>query len=212
MTNEEEKGGKSNRASTFLDVISGKIGKIGAVVVVLATLVGGFATFMDGVRKIKSSFTELFGGGKNGDPVSILGKTVRDCVKVVLLDPDKEISIDDWNAPDQTDLLRLKVENTCDSAVGAFVSFRPPARMTKTAIIIEPLNKCSAPEISNPDCWEKKRLEKGEVVWSLDRPLLRQQGEKTSGEVIEISVRWSLYDTDKVVFLDSGKRDVKVRY
>jgi len=193
MTNEEEKGGKSNHASTFLDVISGKIGKIGAVVVVLATLVGGFATFMDGVRKIKSSFTELFGGGtKSSNPAL--------CVEAKLLYPP-EVSLADWKKMP----LSLTGENNCKERVIAFIYFKAPPSLLVLSSPFRP--GCNG--LKEDDCWENLALEPGPVNLELTRPSLRPL-KNPLGEPVPIRINWTLYGKDLNIIGPPGTAEITV--
>lgn len=86
--------------------------------------------------------------------------------------------------------------------------------MTKPTIAMEPTFDCNPQESVNPECWPRNKLDKGEVNWSPLRPTLKPLNTtaNASDKVIELSVAWTLYDTDKKSFLDSNRGIVKVRY
>jgi hypothetical protein len=178
---------------TFVDVVTGKIGKltglltgIAALLAVATQLLGGFQSF----QRVKET------AGTSGTVA------VTDCLDVTLDVKPTMVSVGKWN----TVRFDLIGRNTCKEPLTVYVAFKS----LNGSIRIEPLVDQPACSGTNPDCWESRTLGGGkDVKWTLTAPRLTQLSPLT--DPVQMSVNWIVYNTETKRILRGDKIEISVR-
>lgn len=179
MTDEKENSGFKKSSWGFLDVITGRIGKIAALITAVVILLGA-------VEKFFNVWSNLFGIGSEEAPrveVHPEPKTLMDCFKLEMSYP-KTVPISKWDSMD----LVLTGRNDCQQPLDVHVAFKTASNRIR---IESAFSECL--ELSNPACWEEKILEPGDLRWKVTPPRLTPLKIPLGGPV-KININWVIYN------------------
>lgn len=178
-------------SSSFMDLITGKLGKIGALIVALSAVLGGVEKLFD----VSSNIAAIFGGEEK-----VVAPTgLKDCFEAELSYPD-EVSFDEWSSME----LKMLGENKCAENLHGHVAFQT---LGGTTLRIKPFKKgCS--ELAEPDCWEPITFDKGKPV---DYPVMVPDLDRLGAlsREVEVNIFWYVYAESKSI--RSGKATITVR-
>ena len=140
MSNEEKNSEPQKNSSDLLDMLTGRIGRITALVLALAGLLVAAEKFFE----IGSNFLAMFK----------TEESVKDCFQVEM-NYTKTVSVRGWKSMP----LSLTGRNDCRERLSVHVAFK--AKQLDKVRIGSPISDCLDPV--DPHCWEETTIEKGEV-------------------------------------------------
>jgi hypothetical protein len=181
-----DKGAKK----TFVEVVTGKIGKVTA-------LLTGIGAFLAVATQLPGGFQKMTEIVRPSGTVA-----VQDCLDVTMDVKPTAVSVGKWN----TVKFDLVGRNTCNETLAVYVAFKS----LNGSIRIEPLSDQPACSGLNPDCWESRTLERGkDVKWTLTAPRLTQLSPLT--DPVPIDVNWIVYNMETKKHLRASKTEITVR-
>jgi hypothetical protein len=181
MTPPTEDPGPTKGAFDFVDLLTGRIGKITAFLTALGGLVLLILTQSEQILT-KATALGLY--------------TPRQCVEVEPLVIPAAVKYSEWDSMK----LKLKGRNNCSAPLGLFVIF-VPASASETGFVIrvphEDLPECRSGAPKDPTCWNpKKPLRSGKGAWEWEVPPPRLARMRNPGQTEKISITWYVYDYD----------------
>lgn len=185
MSAEEAKpGGESAPARPgILDVLTGNIGKITALVGAVAGLVAAW----------QALFGQLF-EEQAPEPAA-----PRVCVEVDAQDFPQAVKYSDW----KTTPIRVKGRNNCDKPLGVYATFVRRQSSEPSFVLGVPYDSLPGCDrgtpLLEPKCWDRKKPvpidRRGEWEWETRPPPLWLLGDP--GSIEEIAVTWEVRDLDQ---------------
>jgi hypothetical protein len=181
MTPPTEDPGPTKGAFDFVDLVTGRIGKITA----LLTAVGGLVLLI--LTQSEQILTK----------VTALGLyTPRPCVQVEPLVIPATVKYSEWESMK----LKLKGRNNCSTPLGLFVIFVPRSA-SETGFVVrvphEDLPECKGRAPQEPRCWDpKKPVSSGKGAWEWEVLPPRLALLSDPRRVEKISITWYVYDYD----------------
>jgi hypothetical protein len=180
---------QTDKKPGFVDAITGKVGKVGALIIALAAL-------LSGVEKIFNVSSNFLGGQEE---VAVVIK-LKDCFEAELEHPD-EVPFGGW--PDMR--LDLSGENKCGETLIGHVAFKAPGGTSLR--IRAPFPPASGEcQLAVPDCWDQIRFPEGKVDWNVSVPKLERLGSLL--KPVPIDINWTVYADNKSIF--SNKETITV--
>jgi len=181
MTPRKEDTEPTKSAFDLVDLITGRIGKITA----LLTAIGGF------VLLILTQSEQVL------NKLTALGLyTPLSCVQVEPLMIPATVKYSEWESMK----LKLKGRNNCSTPFGLFVTFVPRSA-SETGFVVrvphEDLPECKGRTPQEPICWDPKKpvsSGKGDWEWEVLPPRLARMSDPRRIE--KISITWYVYDYD----------------
>jgi hypothetical protein len=181
MTPRKKDTGPTRSAFDFVDLITGRIGKITA----LLTAIGGLALL------ILTQSEQIL-----NKAIALGLYKLRPCAQVEPLEIPATVKYSEWDNMK----LKLKGRNNCSTPLGLFVTFVP--RSTSEARFVlrvphEDLPECKGRAPQEPRCWDPKKpvsSGKGNWEWEVLPPPLAQLSDPRRIE--KISITWYVYDYD----------------
>ncbi len=202
---EDKEPGTGGKSSVFLDIMTSKIGKVGALIGAIAVVLSQAVEVGTNFQAIqKSIFREK---PKTGSEVT----AHSDCIKGadLLVQPD-EVLYNKWRS-DLT--LKLTGAYTCKSNILAYVSFTAP----KGRLIIEPpfwssddSSACGRSLLQNPGCWGEITLDDSRKEWKIMHPNLRSLVDQLEFSET-IPLKWDLMESASGTRLSTGTAQVTVK-
>ena len=171
----------------FLDLVTGKIGKISALIVAVGAL-------LTGAEKV----FKIFGGVDPKGPTEVV--KLKDCFEADLTYP-KEVSFNGWSSMS----LRMSGANDCGETLIGHVAFKAP-RATSLRILAPFAPEGGDCTLANPDCWESITFTSGPVDYRVSVPELKRLGALT--RAVPIDINWIVYSDNKSIL--SGKARITV--
>jgi hypothetical protein len=181
VTPREKKTEPTKGASDFVDLITGKIGKITA----LLTAIGGL------VLLILTNSEQIL------NKLTALGLyTPPPCVQVEPLKIPERVKYSEWDSMK----IKLKGRNNCSTPFGLYVTF-VPNRASEARFVLriphEDLPECKGGAPQDPKCWDpRKPVSKGKGDWECEippPPLARLSDPRS---IENISITYYVYDYD----------------
>ncbi len=181
MTRRKEDTGPTKGAFDFVDLITGRIGKITALLTAIGGLVLLILTQSEQVLN-KLTAMSLY--------------TPLACVQVEPLMIPATVKYSEWESMK----LKLKGRNNCSTPFGLFVTFVPRSA-SETGFVVrvphEDLPECKGRAPQEPRCWDPKKpvsSGKGDWEWEVLPPRLARMSDPRRIE--KISITWYVYDYD----------------
>jgi hypothetical protein len=168
-------------AFDFVDLITGRIGKITA----LLTAIGGLALLV--LTQSEQILNKAIALGLYKLPP---------CVEVEPLMIPATVKYSEWDSM----RLKLKGRNNCSTPLGLFVTFVPRSSSEARFVLRVPhedLPECKGRAPQEPRCWDPKKpvsSGKGNWEWEVLPPPLAQLSDPRRIE--KISITWYVYDYD----------------
>lgn len=199
MTKGRKAGEPAKSASDFVDLISGRIGKITALVVAIGSLAVGALTQWEKV------IDKLVEAGVYTRP---------SCVLVYPLVFPATVKYSEWDSMK----MKLKGRNNCSTSPGLYVTFVRRSTSEPRFVLRVPhedLPECKglAP-LQVPKCWDPKkpiRNGKGDWEWDVLAPPLTRLSDPRRTE--KVSLTWAVYDFDAptkpAIRVDSAEIEVQ---
>lgn len=179
MTDEKENSEPKKSSWGSLDVITGRIGKIAALITAVVILLGALEKFFN-------VWSNLRGTGKKEaahEQVHPEPKTLMDCFKLEMSYP-KAVPINKWDSMD----LVLTGRNDCQQRLDVHVAFKTASNRIR---IQSGVSECL--ELPNPNCWEEKIIEPGDLHWKVTPPRLTVL-KIPLGDPVMININWVIYN------------------
>ena len=179
-----DKKKKTDRASPeFLDALTGRIVKIGALLGACAAVITTAVTFR----------TEL---GKLIHPSAPASLT--DCFKPLMIYPPT-IAVGGWESMD----LRMTGRNDCQETLAVYVAFK--VRQADTVQIEAPFKGDPDCQAGGPGCWERFSPAPGDLTRRIIPPRLTLL-KRPLGRPVPIYINWIIYaaETGKQIRADTG--------
>ncbi len=176
MTNEKENSEPKKSSWDFLDVVTGRIGKITALVTTVVLLLGAGEKLFNVLGIFKSE------------------EVVKDCFKLEMSYP-KTVPVSEWDSMD----LVLKGRNDCQELLDVHVAFKAASDRVR---IESAFSDCL--ELTNPDCWEEKFLDLGDLDWKVTPPRLTPLNIPL-GDPVKIDINWVVYNAETKKRLGADK-------
>ena len=181
MTPRKRNSEPTKSAFDFVDLITGRIGKITA----LLTAIGGLALLI--LTQSEQILTKVTALGLYTPPP---------CVEVEPLMMPATVKYSEWDSM----RLKLKGRNNCSTVLGLFVTFLPRSASEARFVVRVPhedLPECKGRAPQEPKCWDPKKpvsIAKGDWEWDVLPPPLRQLSDPHRIE--KISMTWAVHDFD----------------
>lgn len=197
MTPPTEDPGPTKGAFDFVDLITGRIGKITAFLTALGGLVLLILTQSEQILS-KAIALGLY--------------TPRPCVQVEPLVIPATVKYSEWDSMK----LKLKGRNNCSTPLGLFVIF-VPRNASETGFVVkvphEDLDECKGRAPKEPRCWDtKKPVSSGKGAWEWEVPPPRLARMRDPRQIEKISISWYVYDYDSptksAILIDSATIEV----
>jgi hypothetical protein len=177
MTPRKKDTEPTKAAFEFVDLITGRIGKIGGLLIA----VGVILTQSELIR----------------NKITALGLyTPSPCVQAEPLIMPATVKYSEWDSMK----LKLKGRNNCSTPFGLFVTYIPRSASETNFVVKVPhesLPECTGRAQQEPKCWDGKRpvsSGKGDWEWEfLPPPLARLSDPR---RIEKISIAWYVYDYD----------------
>jgi len=181
VTAQEKKTEPTKGAFDFVDLITGKIGKITA----LLTAIGGLILLiLTNSEQILNKLTAL---GLYTHPP---------CVQVEPLKIPERVKYSEWDNMK----IKLKGRNNCSTPFGLYVTFVPRSASEARFVLRIPhedLPECKGGAPQDPKCWDpRKPVSKGKGGWECEippPPLARLSDPRS---IENISITYYVYDYD----------------
>jgi hypothetical protein len=182
MSVRQPRDGQQTRGSDWLDVVTGRIGKVSALV----AAVGGLVVL---VLNQSAQIHEKL--------VAMKILSAPPCVEISRVVIPPTVRYSEW------DNMRIKVEgrNNCDEPLGLYVTFLPRTAENPSFRLRVPHEDdpdCSGtPAVLEPKCWDPKKpvaIRKGEWQWEMLPPPLESLSDSWSTDTISVS--WEVRDYD----------------
>jgi hypothetical protein len=182
MTERKEEAEPTKGAFGFVDVITGRIGKIAGLVAAIGALAVGILTQGEQIYD-KLVKNRLY--------------TPLPCVQVAALMIPATVKYSEWDNMN----FKLKGRNNCSTPLGLYVTFvrrigDEPRFVLK--IPHEDLPECKGlTSLQEPKCWDPKKpvsIGKGDWEWDVLPPPLAQLSDPRPIE--KITINWTVYDYD----------------
>lgn len=186
MSDEERDSEPKQASSDLLGKITGRIGKVIALIVAFGTLLGAIEHFFETGSSLIARFKT--------------DKSLKDCFRAEMKYP-KTVSISGWRSMP----LSLTGRNSCREKLGIHIAFKTK-RLAMVAFE-SPVSDCR--DLVNPDCWEEKSIETGDVNEMFIPPHL-QVLKKPLGEPVDININWVVYNVETRKQLDSGAAQIQL--
>ena len=197
MTPREDDTEPTKGGFEFIELLTGKIGKLTAFL----TAIGGLAVLiLTQSEQILSKATSL---GLY---------TPRPCVEVEPLVIPATVKYSEWDSMK----LKLKGRNNCSTPLGLFVIF-VPGSASETGFVVrvphEDLPECKTLAPKDPTCWNpKKPVSSGKGAWEWEVPPPRLARMRDPRQIEKISITWYVYDYDSptksAILVDSATIEV----
>lgn len=182
MSDEKKAPDSGKNTWDFLDVVTGKIGKI-------TLLVGAVSALLTQVYPLIQGGSSLVKSEPEQRP------PLEGCLKPKLIVP-KTVSISEWDSM----MLKLKGRNDCPQSLNIYVTFKAAGE----SVLIVPTmgDECR----SQPECWEQKSLDSGDLDQIFTRPRLRFL-KKPLGNPVKLSINWVVYNVhdNKILRADTAQ-------
>jgi hypothetical protein len=182
MTERKAKFKQTKSSFDFFDLMTKRISKIKALVVVIGALV--VAILMD-AKQIIGVLSEL------------KLYTPSPCVEVEDLKLPKKIKYSEW----ENMKITLKGRNNCSTPLGLYVMFLPHATSERRIVLRGPhenYTECRCLATSqDPKCWDpKKPIKRGKGNWEWNVPPPHLEKLSDTRPIEKISINWYVYDYD----------------
>jgi len=171
----------------WLDVLTGRIGKIAAFV----TAIGGLILLViSQVKEITKEGAWLAGIVRKPTAVA--------CLAVRSIELPRTLAYDKWDDRNVT----IKGTNTCEKSIGLYVAFPPRSATGEARYLLrvprEDQPKCKgSAAVREPECWDpKKPIDKGDWVWQTYLPPLTRLAEDRSGAPEPLLVSMEVRNSD----------------
>lgn len=188
MADEKKPPESEKNSSDFLDVVTGKIGKI---TVLLTTVV----SLLAGVNQVFQVGPDLFSKFKLPVPVNpqpiepvipVVPKppALGDCFKPKMIVDPEMVSISKWDSM----MLQLTGRNDCQETLGVHVAFRGNSDRVR---IMSPFAECVV--LNDPTCWQQASIDSGDLHKEITRPHLIILS-KPLGDPVKLTINWNVYN------------------
>lgn len=187
---ESKKTSTDKGPSSVIDVLTGKIGKIGGLVAVIVALLTGVGQIFDVGSKVVDTITPDDDGG---------GSAPAKCFQPDLVAPET-VSFDEWGDME----LRLRGTNDCPGELAVHLAFKaPPGSVT-----IGPTVQGEDCLPAKPDCWQRKKITGSEVNLPLWPPSLKKNVD--SFDSVTVRLQWLVYESETGKNVDFGDASIRV--
>jgi hypothetical protein len=178
----------------ILDAITGRIGKIVALIAAVVALLTVAQQMLGGTQKLAEIWAvfrsvpeeECFTAEMNVEPTSV---------------PLKK-----WNSVK----FHLTGSNECRATLAVHVAFKA---QSGNLVVSPPFKGPDQPVCTgyeNPDCWEVKSLDKGKPVdWVLTPP--RLESLSPLSDPVKIAINWMVFNTETQKQVRAGKAEITVQ-
>ena len=185
--NDEERDPESKQNSLdLMGRVTGRIGKVRALIVALVTLLVAIGYFFDiGSNLIARFETE---------------ESAKDCFKANMNYPET-VSVSKWSSM----RLSLTSRNRCREKLGVHLAFKTK-NLAKVAFE-SPVSDCR--DLVDPNCWEERFIEIGEVNEEFKPPDLKVL-KRPLGEPVDIYINWVVYNVETRMQLHSGAAQIQL--
>ena len=182
MTEQKKETEPTKGAFDFIDLITGRIGKITA----LLTALGGLALLI--LTQSEQILNKLTALGLYTPPP---------CVQVDPLMIPATVKYSEWDNMN----MKLKGRNNCSTPLGLYVTFVRRTGVEPRFVLRVPHDdwpQCKGlTALQEPKCWDPKKpvsRGKGDWVWDIPPPPLVQLSDPRRIE--KITINWTVYDYD----------------
>ena len=192
MSDEKRNSEPKRNSSDLLGMLTGRIGKITALVLPVVALLGA----AERTFEISSNFLAIFKFEESVTPRT----TLKDCFQAEMKYP-LTVSVSGW----QSMPLSLRGWNDCRQRLGVHVAFK--AKQLDKVRIESPVSDCLDPVDTR--CWEEKYIDTGEVDEKFIPPHLEVL-KKPLGDPVDININWVVYNVKTKMRLDAGATQIQL--
>ncbi len=171
----DDKGPTERTPSGAIELLTGRVGRITALIVAVAALLSAFMTLTQAGREVLALLRPAPSAARNAA-----------CFEPSLTYP-KRVALAKWDDMD----LQLTGRNNCKDGLPVYVVFKG----RKVSLRIDPPFSAADCRFDDASCWEQRRLDKGDVHWRLTPPILRSLQEPLSGPT-RMDINWIVYSQD----------------
>jgi len=177
MSEQPKETEPTKKAFDFVELITGRVGKIAALV----TAVGGLAlVILNQSEQVRDKLIAL--GWYTPPP----------CLQIERLSMPDTVQYSEWDNME----IKLKGRNTCPTSLGLYVTFvhRQNHQRFVLGVPYEDRPECKGPtRLEEPECWDWKiPLDKGDWEWRVQAPPLTALSDPRRIE--KISIKWAVYN------------------
>jgi len=177
---------KGNR--DWLDMLTGRIGKIAALV----TAVGGLILLIiSQVKEITKEGAWLASLFPRSSPAA--------CLEVKSIDLPETLAYDKWDGKNVV----IRGTNTCERTIGLYVAYPPRGATGEVRYVLrvprEEQPKCKGgAAVREPDCWDpQKPIARGDWTWQTYLPPLARLVDASAGEPEKLFVTMEVRNSDE---------------
>ena len=192
MTEENTKSEKKKLSSTFLDVLTGKIGKITGLILAGVALLLAVQQLAGEGQKIYQMWAP------------VRGVDQKECFKPEIDVKPTTVSVKEWNSVK----FRMTGRNNCKETLSIHVAFKAKGDTIRIEPPFKGMDQSACKGYENPTCWEQNSIDQGkDVDWILTPPFLRRNGQLV--DPVKVAINWTVYNREKTL-VRAGKAEMTV--
>jgi hypothetical protein len=183
--------GSSNR---ILDALTGRIGKIAALITAIVALLTVTQQMLGGTHKLADIWAEFWSVPED------------ECFTAEMNVAPTDVPLKKWSSVK----FELIGSNRCRANLAVHVAFKA---QSGNLVVSPPFRSPDQPVCTgyeNPDCWEVKSLDKGKVIdWVLTPP--RLEALSPLSDPVKIAINWMVFNTETRKQVRAGKAEITVQ-
>jgi hypothetical protein len=194
----------AKNTSDFLDVITGKVGKITLLLTTVAGLLTGVNQLFQIVPNPFKFNPPAVVEPKSTTPgVSVVSKptALEDCFKPKMVVEPDTVSISKWESM----ILKLTGRNDCIKSLGVHVAFKMASDRVR---IMSPVGDCST--FTDSACWQTASIDSGALNQTVTTPRLYPLSNPL-GNPLKLNINWMVYNADDQKLLRTEMVQITLR-
>jgi hypothetical protein len=181
-------------STPILDVITGRIGKIVALITAVVALLTVAQQMLGGTHKLAEIWT------------AFRSVPEEDCFMAEMNVEPTSVPLQKWNSVK----FHLTGSNKCRATLAVHVAFKAQGGNLVVSPPFKGPDQPACTGYENPDCWEVKSLDKGKAVdWVLTPP--RLESLSPLGNPVKIAINWMVFNTETKKQVRAGKAEITVK-